>query len=39
LLLGHFSSRYSDENLLLKEALDVFPNTQLANEGDSIEVI
>ena len=32
LMIGHFSSRYQDENILLKEAQDVFPNTILANE-------
>ena len=33
LLIGHFSSRYEDERLLLKEAQEVFPNTLLALEG------
>lgn len=32
LLLGHFSSRYEDENVLLKEAQEVFPNTVLCDE-------
>lgn len=33
LLLGHFSSRYNDLDMLLNEAKEVFPNTLLANEG------
>lgn len=33
LLIGHFSSRYDDETPLLKEAQEVFPQTQLAKEG------
>jgi ribonuclease Z len=32
LLLGHFSSRYRDLSLLLKEAQEVFPRTQLASD-------
>lgn len=32
LLLGHFSSRYEDENVLLCEARKVFPNTFLTDE-------
>lgn len=32
LLIGHFSSRYKQEDLFLKEALDVFPNTESADE-------
>ena len=32
LLLGHFSSRYEDENVLLSEARKVFPNTFLTDE-------
>jgi len=32
LMIGHFSARYDDENLLLDEAKAVFPNTILANE-------
>lgn len=34
LILGHYSSRYSNLSLFLKEASDVFPNTILANDGD-----
>ena len=32
LLLGHFSARYEDESILLKEAKTVFDNTFLAQE-------
>jgi len=33
LILGHFSSRYTDENLFLKEAETQFENAVLAKEG------
>lgn len=33
LMIGHFSARYTDNNILLKEAQAIFPNTILANEG------
>ncbi|MCC5930118.1 MAG: ribonuclease Z [Cyclobacteriaceae bacterium] len=33
LLLGHFSIRYSDLQPLLKEAIDIFPETELSEEG------
>jgi ribonuclease Z len=33
LLLGHFSSRYDDEDILLNEAKAAFPYTSLAREG------
>ena len=33
LLLGHFSARYEDEDVLLDEAKCIFPNTFLAHEG------
>lgn len=33
LMLGHYSSRYDDESILLKEASEVFENTILAKEG------
>ncbi len=32
LLLGHYSSRYEDERVLLREACAVFPNTHLTQE-------
>ena len=38
LLLGHYSSRYEDENVLLNEAREVFENVRLANEMDVINV-
>ena len=33
LVIGHFSARYEDESILLKEASAVFPNTILAKEN------
>ena len=33
LVIGHFSARYEDENILLKEASAVFPNAILAKEN------
>lgn len=38
LILGHFSSRYSNLKPLLNEAKKVFPNTILAEEGTEIDV-
>ena len=38
LVIGHFSSRYDDEQVLLDEAQQVFKNTQLAKEGLLIHV-
>ena len=38
LLLGHYSSRYEDEGVLLREAQEVFKNTFLTNEMDVIDV-
>ena len=38
LILGHYSSRYEDENVLLEEAREVFENVRLANEMDVIDV-
>ena len=38
LILGHYSSRYEDENILLNEARNVFPNTILAQENMVINV-
>ena len=38
LILGHYSSRYTDEHILLNEACKIFKNTQLANENMAIEV-
>ena len=38
LLIGHFSARYDDEQVLLDEARAVFPDTQLAKETLCISV-
>ena len=38
LLLGHYSSRYEDETVLLREAREVFQNSFLTNEMDVIDV-
>jgi ribonuclease Z len=38
LLLGHYSSRYSDETVFLNEARAIFPESYLANENEVIEV-
>ena len=37
-LLGHFSSRYADEQVLLQEAQAIFPCTQLADEGMVVDI-
>lgn len=34
LIIGHFSSRYKDLNTLLSEAMEIFPESYLANDGD-----
>ena len=39
LIIGHFSARYDEEELLLNEARAIFPNTVLAAEGKTFEVI
>lgn len=38
LMLGHFSPRYDDETVLLREAQEIFPNTLLANERETVEI-
>ncbi|MDR0536966.1 MAG: ribonuclease Z [Tannerellaceae bacterium] len=38
LVIGHFSSRYSNDRFLGKEAMAVFPNTVVADEGMKIDV-
>ena len=38
LILGHFSSRYTDETVLLDEAREIFPSTILANEQLHIDL-
>ena len=37
LIIGHYSSRYDDLNVLLSEAKEVFENTKLAIEGQWID--
>lgn len=39
LLIGHFSARYEDETILLKEAQAIFAETLLAKETNSYPVI
>jgi len=38
LLLGHYSQRYEDENVLLDEAKIIFPNSYLTNESSVFDV-
>ncbi len=38
LIIGHFSNRYPDLNVLLNEAKSVFKNTELAVQGNEFEV-
>lgn len=38
LVIGHFSARYQDEHLLLREAETIFPQTILAQERSSINI-
>jgi ribonuclease Z len=38
LLLGHYSSRYEDEQVLLREAQNVFENTYLTDENAVFDV-
>ncbi|MBQ2787056.1 MAG: ribonuclease Z [Bacteroidaceae bacterium] len=38
LIIGHFSSRYTDDNILLDEATELFPNTELAYEGATFSI-
>ena len=33
LIIGHFSARYKDHTIILKEAQSIFPNTEAINEG------
>mgnify|MGYP003461051688 CR=1 FL=1 len=39
LIIGHFSARYEDENILLQEAKTIFPNTLLAKENLIIQIM
>ncbi len=38
LVIGHFSSRYKDLSHLLSEAMKIFPESYLANDGDVFTV-
>lgn len=38
LIIGHFSARVDDHELFLNEAQEVFPNTFMAVEGETIEL-
>ncbi|HKM13166.1 MAG TPA: ribonuclease Z [Bacteroidales bacterium] len=38
LVIGHFSSRYRDLNIILKEAQAIFPATELAQEGMKFDI-
>ena len=38
LLLGHFSARYADEQVLLDEARAIFPNSFLSAEGLTVDI-
>jgi len=38
LMLGHFSARYGDQGYFLQEAIPIFPNVILAEEGRTIEL-
>lgn len=38
LLIGHFSSRYKEPNLLLDQARQIFPSTEIATEGTTYTI-
>jgi len=38
LIIGHFSARYKDHSVILKEAFEIFPETKAISEGDVISV-
>lgn len=38
LIIGHFSSRYKDENELLNEARNIFPETYAAQDGMTFKI-
>jgi ribonuclease Z len=38
LLLGHYSARYEDEQVMLEEARAVFPESYLTAENDVFEL-
>lgn len=39
LVLGHYSQRYDNEQLLVDEARAIFPNTIASNEGMTIDIV
>ena len=39
LLIGHYSSRYKDIQLLERQAREIFPETYAVNDGDLYEVV
>ena len=39
LILGHYSSRYEDESVLLNEARAIFPNSVLSQENVVFDVV
>ena len=38
LIIGHFSQRYKNEDTLLEEARNLFPNTELATENAQFNI-
>ena len=38
LIIGHFSSRYKDHELLRDECRTIFENTDIATEGDTFTI-
>ncbi len=38
LIIGHFSNRYPDLNVLLEEAKEIFKNTELATQGNEFKI-
>lgn len=38
LILGHYSARYDDESAILEDAIKIFPNVELSNEGKVFNV-
>ena len=38
LILGHFSARYDDLDIILKEAQAIYPKAELALEGTKFEI-
>lgn len=38
LIIGHFSNRYNDSSIILKEAREIFPNTTAVEDGDCFKL-